>query len=220
MLSVAVPAALPSASQLPYVLSDFTQAVSLQKPSCTKDTDRCYLFDINNCTYWICVQTITILLMLIYKQYIWNSMEHTQKWHKQNHMNLYKYVPITCKHCKYYIFLWWWQGIIWEFSAVQLSEARKTWPHFETLIEFWMYFMWQPCPQPAICYFFLKHKQTEFSFCLQDSGTGDNSCIEEILRVGILKKKKHLSSSAILFTLKREENNKNIAITAVKYITL
>jgi len=55
--------------------------------------------------------------------------------------------------------------------------------------------------KPAICYFLLKHKQTIFLFCLQDNGTGDNSCIEEILRVGILKKT--FLSGAILFTLKK-----------------
>lgn len=124
---VTAPAALLSASLLPipYILSDFTQAVLLQSLSCTKDTDRCYLFNINKGTYWIYVQALTVLLMPTYRQYIWNSMNHAQKWHKQNPMNLYKYVPAICKHCKYYIFLWWWWGIIWEFSAVQLCRGWK-----------------------------------------------------------------------------------------------
>lgn len=124
---VTAPATLLSTSLLPvhYISSDFTQAVLLQSLSWTKDTDRRYLFNINKSTYWIYVQALTVLLMPTYRQYTWNSMNHTQNWHKQNPMNIYKYVPAICKHCKYHIFLWWWWGIIWEFSAVQLFRGWK-----------------------------------------------------------------------------------------------
>jgi len=68
--------------------------------SCTKNVERCYLFSTNK------AHIVTVLLVLPRMQYIQTSRNHTQKRCKQNPMNLYKYVAVVCKHCKYYIFLW------------------------------------------------------------------------------------------------------------------
>lgn len=87
------------------------------------------------------VHAITVLLMLTLMQYAQSSRNCTQRWCKQNPMNLYKCVAIRCNNANIASSCGADSELFENFKLCNFSDAGKTWPYFETVIEVGIYFM-------------------------------------------------------------------------------